>query len=273
MDRVDLLITPDTPFANVCVFLARAGFNLIPRARGAKRPAIAWKARAGAPLTPDAVAAWTRRTDGMSVLCEFNAILGATLVVVDADDLASARALAAEARAETMQIETSRGVHYWLLVRDPPPRKMSDAARRIDVIAHALAVAPGSRHPSGARYRLASPASIVVCERLSDVFPSLASPAPARRSAPHASRARATTAASGTAWVSARIRALMAQVYPDARPASADGRWWSARCPFHADREPSAWIDVLRGVCGCYAGCRTRTLEQAARDVRGGRDE
>ncbi|PJF45252.1 MAG: hypothetical protein CUN48_19840, partial [Candidatus Thermofonsia Clade 3 bacterium] len=99
--------------------LARAGFNLIPRAQGQKRPAIHWKARAGDPLTPDAVAAWTRRTDGMSVLCERNPRVDATLVVVDADTDDAARQLEAEARAETMQIATSRGRHYWLLARDP----------------------------------------------------------------------------------------------------------------------------------------------------------
>jgi len=41
------------------------------------------------------------------------------------------------------------------------------------------------------------------------------------------------------------------------RITSKDGRWWHGRCPFHDDKKPSFWVDVVRGLWGCYA-CNVR---------------
>jgi len=35
------------------------------------------------------------------------------------------------------------------------------------------------------------------------------------------------------------------------------GRWYSGRCPFHDDDSPSFWVDVQRGLFGCFA-CSVR---------------
>jgi hypothetical protein len=33
------------------------------------------------------------------------------------------------------------------------------------------------------------------------------------------------------------------------------GRWFVGCCPFHEDKHPSFWVDTLRGLWGCRAGC------------------
>jgi DNA primase (bacterial type) len=57
-----------------------------------------------------------------------------------------------------------------------------------------------------------------------------------------------------------RIKAafsLLDVVPSSTRLSSRDGRWYHGLCPFHDDTSPSFWVDVERGVWGCYA-CRDR---------------
>jgi hypothetical protein len=49
------------------------------------------------------------------------------------------------------------------------------------------------------------------------------------------------------------------------RITSKDGRWWHGRCPFHADRTPSFWVDSERGLWGCYVCGRGDVVNLFAR--------
>jgi len=64
-----------------------------------------------------------------------------------------------------------------------------------------------------------------------------------------------------------------------------NGRWYSGRCPFHADHDPSFWVDTELGIFGCSA-CKVRgdvinlyalakglPMQQAIREMARGLDD
>jgi DNA primase len=50
-------------------------------------------------------------------------------------------------------------------------------------------------------------------------------------------------------------------LFVDKEPTSGDRRYWLARCPFHADNNPSFWIDTKEQKGGCFAGCIDKSVD------------
>jgi DNA primase len=58
-----------------------------------------------------------------------------------------------------------------------------------------------------------------------------------------------------------RGRISLSDFFTETTATSRDGRWRMAACPFHSDENPSFWIDVERGIGGCFAGCTRKPYD------------
>lgn len=210
------------------------------------------------------------------------------LVVLDFDNLVTynkwllwiaRRGGWAEIVAErTYQVKTARGVHVYVHTKEKELNRKLDG---IDIKAQGgYVLAPPSVHPSGLVYAAVKEnAKIMDIDVLSDIIPAELLIDSARNTEFQNPGIAAILAKRDVVcndpWESVEdvpdpSRDMIRQVrernnildwFPDASRTSKDGRWWRAKCPFHADSNPSFWIDVQRGICGCFSGCTAKPLD------------
>lgn len=183
-----------------------------------------------------------------------------------------------QAAERTYQVQTARGMHIYVYTANREVNRKLDG---VDIKAqNGYVLIPPSVHPSGHVYQAVNPASpILSIEALSDILPAdlLASGA---RNTEFSNPGIAAIISSNSIniddpWARAdnpldSSRDLIQQIrerhnildwFPDAVKTSRDARWWKAQCPFHEDKNPSFWIDVKRGICGCFGGCTYKPLD------------
>lgn len=180
--------------------------------------------------------------------------------------------------SQTYQVRTSRGVHVYVFTRE---RELNRKLEGIDIKAQSgYVLAPPSVHPSGAKYEAFDDnAEILSIDTLSEILPMdllTSSAAVTEYQNPGIAALVATKRVlQQDPWESAvtvpdptrdlivqiRERTSLLSWFPDVEQSSRDGRWWRARCPFHDDKVPSFWIDVQRGICGCFSGCTSKPLD------------
>jgi len=114
---------------------------------------------------------------------------------------------------------------------------------------------PPSIHPSGVRYTaVEDSAPILSVKSLGDVIPN--PPAPEiERVVPSP---LVNVFPSSDLWPQTIIEKIKSRIsilayFTDAKPKGRN--YYRATCLFHDDPHPSAWIDIARGICGCFTGC------------------
>lgn len=162
----------------------------------------------------------------------------------------------------TYMVKTRRGVHVYLHTEEPAANHHTEL---LDVKAErGYVLIPPSVHPSGYQYEAMNTPPILSVRRLEDVLPECYLPVEATvdedAAAQYGESARAVyddpfeaadnaRASLSVAEIRAKISIL--DLLPDAKPSDQSGRWFVASCPFHEDSNPSFWIDLHRGMCGC----------------------
>ncbi len=110
--------------------------------------------------------------------------------------------------------------------------------------------------PAPARVTTLADALPLLAEQIALPRTAPSSPAPSAAPPPAASSGRAVRVAHVELLISTRL---------GAKPSSADGRYWMARCPWHDDRHPSLSIDIVTQRCRCFACGRTGMIAEAVR--------
>lgn len=122
------------------------------------------------------------------------------------------------------------------------------------VLTRAVVVAAPSMHPSGIPYRVVDPEALIL-------------PAPASWSPPEARAPKTPLLSKNTRTVITQQEGVQGDLLTQLKSAlpilplaesltplhSRDGRWYHGHCPWHTDRDPSFWVDIERGLWGCYA--------------------
>jgi hypothetical protein len=235
------------------------GFSIIPIRYYSKRPSLkSWEPYQTRLPNPDELTQWFR-----SSLTNIALITGwSNLVVIDFDIQDVFDYWYSLFRISTYMVKTSRGMHVYIQTEIPAKNYHSPL---LDIKAErGYVLIPPSFHPSGNQYRIFSDTKILKVHQLSDILPSEFTPEP-EKIVIHSS-AQSVTSRVSDPWDAAdnacempsdavaRIRAALPilSLFPNAESTSRDGRWWVDRCPFHADANPSFWIDNERGMCGCW---------------------
>lgn len=235
---------------------------IVPLHPRSKRPMLAWAQRRGVLATPDELAAWRQRGCNLAAICGPLPGGEGALAVIDADTPALAAALLDQLQLPTLCVQSRRGMHLWFIVDAPLPTIHLPG---LDIIGNGLAILPGSVHPSGHVYRAFGADTPARIATLVDALPALAeqivwpratlpAPAPAAPSAP--ASCRVVRVAHVELLISTRL---------GAKPSSADGRYWMARCPWHNDAHPSLSIDIITQRVRCFACGHTGTIADALR--------
>jgi len=168
-------------------------------------------------------------------------------------------------------VKTSRGVHlYFLLLEDTHNMKLPG----IDFKINGYVVGPGSTHPSGHVYRPLSAFVLPIAQSLSDVVPAemLEQATYERDNLAPVAPVQNLELPTGDIWEQAEQAALLPGVltpmqraksrykvegfFPGYKP---DHGYLHVLCPFHADKEPSAWVDLDKQLFGCHK-CNMRPL-------------
>lgn len=241
-----------------------------------KRPLFAWKQYQNKLPKTDEIKSWFQ-----SKFVNLAVITGHRgLVIIDFDDLATWQlwqVWIADKNpvllSQTYRVKTRRGQHIYLFVENPPDRTLSiktqedDPKKRrtlIDIKVGGYCLCPPSIHPSGHVYTaINKPSDIMTVESLECVLPqNLLEKAAKEVEIPCIVGGSSET----DVWnVTPTIQGLDAiqwikqnrsiiEFFPHAQP-SGGNRWYTVRCPFHSDNEPSGWLDVQRNRFGCQAGC------------------
>ena len=157
----------------------------------------------------------------------------------------------------TYMVKTRRGVHVYLHTEQPAKNYHSDL---LDIKAErGYVLIPPSVHPSGFQYQVFMDQPILKVEKLEDVLPIEFLPEPKKLTIP------LLETVSDDPWAiadqaerfemgvidSIRKQVSLLSIVNGAEKSSFDGRWYVSYCPFHEDHNPSFWIDIQRGMCGC----------------------
>jgi hypothetical protein len=160
-------------------------------------------------------------------------------------------------------VKTSRGVHtYFLLLEERNNLKLPG----IDFKTHGYTVGPGSTHPTGHVYQALSPLYFPIVESLADVVPAEmleqaisadykpvtpldCASAPVRDLWDLVDNPTPTTGAlSPLETIKSTWR--LEQFFPGIAP---HGKFMRVICPFHDDKEPSAWVNIEKQLFGCHS--------------------
>lgn len=175
----------------------------------------------------------------------------------------------------TYQVRTARGFHLYIFL---PHKEQNRKLPGIDIKANGgYVLIPPSIHPSGIQYQAINPrAPILMVEALSDVIPAdLLIQDTEYLPAVGAMPGITLSAPTNDPWLSAqnvpdptidlvtqvRGKHSLLSLLPGSQRSSSGGRWYLGPCPFHNDKNPSFWIDTVRGICGCYGGCTPKPLD------------
>lgn len=237
------------------------GVSVVPVRSRSKAAAVRWLEYTRRLPTPDELVRWFGRPlfRSCGVICGKRHGQPGYLVVVDFDRLDAGLDWLLSMRTQTFTVATARGLHAYFITDEPAETTHFDGG---DIKGSGYVLAAGSTHPSGAVYTVLTDAPILNIRSIREVMPDLPEPVK-REPRPHPimSKPEPTDAWQSAEWqrpnlietIKARFSVL--DFLPDARKTDPAGRWWIARCPLHDDHNPSLWIDLRRGLCGCYAGC------------------
>jgi len=237
------------------------GVSTVPVRSRSKVAAVRWLEYTRRLPTPDEIVKWF----GRPIFQNYGILTGKRhgrpghLVVVDFDDLDRGVSWLLGMEAQTYTVATSRGLHAYFFAEEPPPTCHFEGG---DLKASGYVLGAGSVHPSGWVYTALTDAPVASIRSIRDVLPDLASPEPQ----PQSPLRILSKPEPETPWDSAecrrpnlletiRAKFSVLDFLPGAQKTDLSGRWWVVRCPLHDDRNPSMWVDVERGLCGCYAGC------------------
>jgi hypothetical protein len=236
---------------------------IVPLYPRSKRPMLAWSQRRGVLATPAELAVWQQQHANLAAICG-PLPAGGALVVVDADTPVLAAALLDQLQMPTMCVQSRRGVHVWLIADSPVPTIHLPG---LDVIGNGLAICPGSVHPSGHIYRAFGADTPARISTLADALPELAAQIVWPRTAPAPPRPASPSASATPSGATVRVQhvEMLISTRLNARPSSADGRYWMACCPWHDDRHPSLSIDIVTQRVRCFACGRTGMIAEAVR--------
>ncbi len=164
-------------------------------------------------------------------------------------------------------VKSARGAHVYIRL---PGDYANQKRRGVDVKIHGYVVGPESTHPSGAVYTALNTEyqfpEVFDLETFlpSDLFPMVAVdkseiampvmpmlPITSPREDYDPFQAASGASQSVDLLQKVKISVRIENMFPDARFTSADHRWMNCKCPFHADSNPSAWIDTRRQLFGC----------------------
>jgi len=167
--------------------------------------------------------------------------------------------------------KTSRGIHVvFCLLEVLPNMKLPDC----DFKTSGYIVGAGSTHPSGHIYKSLRPLYFPIIESLSDVVPAemLEQATYERDNLAPVAPVQNLELPTGDIWEQAEQAALLPGVltpmeraksryriesfFPGYKP---DRGYLHVLCPFHNDKEPSAWVDLDKQLFGCHK-CNMRPL-------------
>jgi len=167
--------------------------------------------------------------------------------------------------AMPFMVRTARGAHVYVRM---PGRGNNQKRRGVDVKFHGYVVGPGSTHPSGAMYEamnheyvfpdVFSLDTFLPCELFPPVAevvataPITSMPIQLSSHTEYDAFQSASFAGDGVDLIT-KVKSMVRieNMIAGARRTSVDSRWYVALCPFHADHNPSMWIDTRRQLCGC----------------------
>lgn len=145
------------PWRDHAARLAQMGLHVVPVAPRTKRPLLNdWQARAT--RDRDQIRQWASEHPDANV----GVVLREHLVVDVDDPQEFADWLDARALPRTMTVQTGRGRHHYYTLPGLAEGLRTTKVPGADLKVSGLVVGPGSVHPSGATYRLASPQAM--CE-------------------------------------------------------------------------------------------------------------
>ncbi|HCE18599.1 MAG TPA: hypothetical protein DEQ80_12145 [Anaerolinea thermolimosa] len=238
------------------------GVSVVPVRSRSKTAAVRWAEYTRRLPTPDELVRWFGRPlfRNYGILCGRLHGQPGYLVVLDFDDLDAGVSWLLSMQAQTYTVATARGLHAYFLTNAPAETTRFGGG---DIKASGYVLGAGSVHPSGAVYTVLTDAPILNIRSIREVMPDLPEPKPEPKPAPPPILSKP---ASQDPWDTAewqrsnlietiRAKFNLLDFLPGAQKTSPDGRWWIARCPLHDDHNPSLWVDLKRGLCGCYAGC------------------
>lgn len=201
------------------------------------------------------------RTWFHSSIMNLGLVVGNGLVVIDFDFMPAFEYWLSGFEAKypdgTYMVKTRRGVHVYVHTEE---RATNYHSTLLDIKAErGYVLIPPSVHPSGFEYQVLKDRPVLHVERLDDVLGSEWMPAPERIEQverPKYERlndpwAEAFEASETQTVDEIRSRVSILDLMPDAEPSDRSGRWYVTLCPFHDDNNPSFWIDLERGMCGC----------------------
>ena len=225
------------------------GIVPLPLFHASKRPTILWRS-------------WKERRPSWSTVAHafittlyrgiglFTGPISNNLVVLDFDTLPAYGQWHARTGIDSYSVRTSRGVHVYVYLDNPPATTLSMIGGEIKATGYV--VAPPSTHRSGAIYHPLNQIPILRCESITTLGITPILPVKIRSGA--SSR---VTAGSGDTLID-QIKAQMSIVhylssYTELYPSSSDGMYLMGICPFHNDTNPSLWVNVELQICGCFS--------------------
>ncbi len=237
------------------------GVSVVPVRPRSKVAAVRWTEYTRRLPTPDELVRWFGRPLlNYGVICGRRHGQDGYLVVLDFDDLDSGVSWLLSMQVQTYTVATARGLHAYFIITEEPAETVRFEGG--DLKGSGYVLGAGSVHPSGAVYTVLNDAPILNIRSIREVMPDL--PEPVKR------EPRPTPILSNPepqdAWTSAEFRRpnlietikarfSILDFLHAAEKTDQTGRWWIARCPLHDDHNPSLWVDLERGLCGCFAGC------------------
>jgi hypothetical protein len=165
-------------------------------------------------------------------------------------------------------VKTSRGMHLYFSLLEPRDNLKLPG---IDFKTHGYVIGPGSTHPTGHIYEALSPWYLPIVERLEDILPAelLEQAVSMRENYTPIAPVKDCEKAPGVAddiWAEAeqaelftgslsivdtiKARWKVENFFPGVKP---DGKWLHVLCPFHDDKEPSAWVNLEKQLFGCHS--------------------
>ena len=244
----------------------KLGISVIPLWHRSKGPMIAWETYKHSPNTEYQLSCWFGSGwNNYGVVAGWN-----DLAFLDFDDFEAFALWKSYMELMKMAMPytvlSSRGAHVYISLVGGANQKR----RGVDVKFHGYVVGPGSVHPSGAIYQPINELRLAPVESLDAILPAelfpLVAPAvcgqmPAVELTPNTEYNAFDAAVwQGDLISKVKSRARIENFFSPTYKTSADGRWLSALCLFHDDRNPSMWIDTKRQICGCNA-CNFKPLD------------
>ena len=231
--------------------LLRAGFSIVPLRPRAKRPMVPWVEFQRRRATEDEALAWWRSIPeaGVGIVCG----RVSSLIVLDEDPRnGGTTSLHALPVSKGPTVRTGGGGrHLYFALNGEQVSKVGALLPGVDLLGDgALATAPPSVHPNGKTYSWEPGCA------LGDVpLPSL----PFWLRGLLSDRRRAAGRPAAHLFSSGAIPHTVEELLGRLEGIRRTATGWTARCPAHADHDPSLSVGVGQGgrlLLHCFAGCR-----------------